>query len=92
MQIITIPLSHIQFEETCYPASLYESMIRIGLNFPIHVSNLGNDHYQCVEGHKRLSVIKQILQEQPEHPKFQMVRCILHASRTPAPDFLRNHH
>lgn len=92
MQLLLLILSDIQFEEVTFSTSLYESIQRIGLNFPIQLTCDENGVYHCVDGHKRLSAIKQILQDQPDHPKFQKIRCVLQASRTTPPDFLRNHH
>lgn len=92
MEILFLALSNIHFEEKTYSISLYESIQRISLNFPIQVTCDENGCYHCVDGHKRLSVIQQILQEQCDHPKFQTIRCVLHSSRSAPPNFLRNHH
>lgn len=50
-------LEEIDFTISSYSQSLYESIERIGLSFAIKV-RLKNDRYECIDGHKRLTVLK----------------------------------
>ena len=53
MRIMKIDISQIEFNYQKYPQTLYQSVLRIGFSFPISV-NQENQHYICVDGHKRL--------------------------------------
>ena len=50
-----VPLSKINYEEKSYDTSLYDSIQTRGIAIPIRVRQ-EEDHYVCVDGHKRLSV------------------------------------
>ena len=66
MRIIALTFSDIQFTRKDYEESLYQSIYRRGLAFPIKVS-LQDDSYFCVDGHKRLSVLETIHRTDPHH-------------------------
>ena len=60
MRIRKINFQEINFEYCSYPQSMYDSIKRIGLSFPIKV-NIINGKYYCKDGHKRLSIIQDLL-------------------------------
>jgi len=66
MRIIALKFEDIQFERKPFEASLSESILKRGLAFPIKVKIFDN-HYICVDGHKRLSVLETIYQNNPLH-------------------------
>ncbi len=45
-----------------FTESMYESIKRIGLSFPIKVI-IKNDKYYCQDGHKRISAINKMINE-----------------------------
>lgn len=59
MRIISLKIDDIIFEKKDCEASLYESIARRGLAFPIKVS-FEDGQYFCVDGHKRLSVLSKL--------------------------------
>lgn len=75
MRIIKVPLSKIQFQYTPYSEELYQSIIRIGFSFPIKV-NETEHFYQCIDGHKRLSALNDILKTMPDYHRGDQV-CII---------------
>lgn len=79
--------------QTCsYTDTLYDSLLRIGLNFPIYVKQC-EDGFTCVDGHKRLSAIAEILKHDPENKKFQTINVIVvDYARSAPPYSLHNHH
>lgn len=91
MRILQISLSDLNFNKTAYSMTLYDSISRIGLNFPIQIEK--NEHgYQCIDGHKRLSAIMDIIKKNGYSDKFKTIPCMLLTSRSAPPDHLRNHH
>lgn len=64
MRIVKINIAEIHFERKEYPEILKESIMRIGLSLPIKIKKLENG-YECVDGHKRLSIIYDILENYP---------------------------
>ncbi len=56
MRIIKIPIGKIEYETKDFDESLLASIERIGLSFCIKV-NVLEDGYQCVDGHKRLTIL-----------------------------------
>lgn len=50
MRIRKINFQEINFEYCSYPQSMYDSIKRIGLSFPIKV-NIINGKYYCKDGH-----------------------------------------
>lgn len=75
MRIIKVPLSQIQFQYQNYTQTLYDSIVRIGFSFPIKVIQI-DDTYQCIDGHKRLSALKDILDNIPHYHRGDQV-CII---------------
>lgn len=59
MKIHKLALSKIQFTYQSYSQELKDSVVRIGLSFPIKVT-IKNNQYYCLDGHKRLSVLQDI--------------------------------
>lgn len=60
MRIQQVDISEIIFDKKEYRQSMYDSIKRIGLSFPIKVT-IENDHYYCQDGHKRLSAIMDMI-------------------------------
>lgn len=65
MKIKKLLITEIDFRYCLYDNELKESIKRIGLSFPIKVS-INNGRYRCVDGHKRLSIMQDLLQEGKE--------------------------
>lgn len=89
MQILHKDIQEITYHTVPYPAALKASLQRIGFNFPIHIEER-NGRIYCVDGHKRLSALQDILSEFPNH--LRHVPAIHHYARTAAPERMRNHH
>ncbi|MCD7949390.1 MAG: hypothetical protein LUG12_03885 [Erysipelotrichaceae bacterium] len=66
MRMLKIPLSDILYEYKNYSQELYDSIMRIGFSFPITVS-FDDNQYICIDGHKRLSVLNDILKKYPQY-------------------------
>ena len=64
MRIKELPLSDIHFIPSEYTDHLYHSIIRIGFSFPIKVKETGCG-YLCVDGNKRLTALRDILEQNP---------------------------
>lgn len=75
MRIVKVPISQIQYQYTAYTQNLYDSVKRIGFSFPIKVM-INDDIYQCIDGHKRLSVLYDILKENPQYHRGEFV-CVI---------------
>lgn len=75
MRIIKVSLSQIQYQYKTYPQTLYASIMRIGFSFPIKVIQTDN-YYQCIDGHKRLSVLHDILNNTPDYHRGNQV-CVI---------------
>ena len=92
MRIEQMALCDINFDKTTYAPSLKASLLRAGLNFPIHVSRRATGCV-CVDGHKRLSAIEDILTEDKDTPKFQTIPVlVVETARTAPPYTMHNHH
>lgn len=92
MRIEKKHLTEIKFKTTAYEPSLYVSLKRIGLTFPIKIKECASG-YECVDGHKRLSAIQAILKDDPNFPKFQEINVIVtNYARSDAPWSIHNHH
>lgn len=76
MRIIKVPLDKINYQKTEYNQNLYDSIIRIGFSFPIKVS-LIDEGYQCIDGHKRLSALEDILKDNPNYKRGNQVAVIV---------------
>lgn len=48
----------------------------IGFSFPIQV-RIENDQYVCVDGHKRLTILEDILKEDPSYKRGRNVHVII---------------
>lgn len=75
MRIIKVELSKIKYNYQQYDQSLYDSILRIGFSFPISVT-IKDNQYICLDGHKRLSVLKDILIHIPDYKRGQDV-CVI---------------
>lgn len=62
MRIQQVDIENIIFIKKDYSESLYESIKRIGLSFPVKVI-IKDDKYYCQDGHKRLSAILDMINE-----------------------------
>ena len=76
MRITKLDISNIQFIYQDYNQDLYDSIIRIGFSFPIKVQSTSQG-YICVDGHKRLSVLHDILKEHPDYHRGSQVNVII---------------
>lgn len=90
MKIVKLPFSQIRYETCAYEPSLKDSIERMGLGFPIHVRQIDEQLYQCVDGHKRLSVIHTLLAE-GNHKQELVKAIVLNSARTPS-GTAKNHH
>ena len=77
MRIRKINFQEINFEYCSYPQSMYDSIKRIGLSFPIKV-NIINGKYYCKDGHKRLSIIQDLLKNEEGYEKRRDVPYIIY--------------
>ena len=68
MRIQQIYIEEISFIKKYYSKSLYESIKRIGLSFPIKVV-IENGKYYCQDGHKRISAIYDMIDEDVYHKR-----------------------
>lgn len=68
MRIRKINFQEINFEYRSYPQSMYDSVRRIGLSFPIKVDIIDGKYY-CKDGHKRLSIIQDLLKNEEGYEK-----------------------
>ncbi len=76
MRIQEEQLSKIKYNTVDYKQSLYDSIMRIGFSFPISVVET-DDGLECVDGHKRLSALRQILEDQPNYKRKDIVKYIV---------------
>ena len=77
MRIRKINFQEINFEYCPYPQSMYDSIKRIGLSFPIKV-NIIDGQYYCKDGHKRLSIIQDLLKNEVGYEKRRDVPYIIY--------------
>lgn len=76
MRITKIDISNIQYTYQNYTQELYDSVLRIGFSFPVKVQKQ-QQNYLCIDGHKRLSVLHDILQNNPEYHRGSKVNVII---------------
>lgn len=76
MRIIKVPINEINYQKTEYDQNLYNSIVRIGFSFPIKVS-LTDSGYVCIDGHKRLSALEDILKDDPLYKRGNLVAVIV---------------
>ena len=67
----------INFEYRSYPQSMYDSVRRIGLSFPVKVDIIDGKYY-CKDGHKRLSIIQDLLKNEEGYEKRRDVPYIIY--------------
>lgn len=63
MRIQQVDISEIIYIKKDYTDSMYESIKRIGLSFPIKVI-IKEGKYYCHDGHKRISAINDMVNEE----------------------------
>lgn len=76
MRIRLVSLEDITYNYTAYSQTLYESVKRIGFSFPITL-RIEGDHYYCVDGHKRLSILHDLLLSDPHYKRGNQVKVII---------------
>ena len=76
MRYIKLDIKDIEFEYKEYDELLYNSIERIGFSFPISV-NVTDDKYICIDGHKRLSVLQDILKNNPDYKRGSQVTVLV---------------
>ena len=79
MRLNQLTLDQIIYNYTDYEEGLYLSVKRIGFSFPIKIKQI-DDQYYCVDGHKRLTVITDILKEDPLYKRGNKVTVIIENS------------
>lgn len=79
MRLKQLLLEDIIFDKKAYDQSLFDSVLRIGFSFPIKV-RIENEQYYCKDGHKRLSVLSDILQQDPQYKRGHKVTVIIENS------------
>lgn len=89
MKLLSLPLEQITFTYCDYDHSLKESLQRMGQGFPILVIHK-DDHYECIDGHKRLSAIQDLCIEYPKI-RGKQVKAIMKNARS-ASGTTKNHH
>ena len=68
MRIRKESIKNIVFQRKDYTRDLKKSIERIGFSFPIKVERKGNQII-CVDGHKRLSALEDILIDHPDYQR-----------------------
>lgn len=63
MRIQQVDITEINYLEKEFSQSMYDSIKRIGLSFPIKV-RIEDDKYYCEDGHKRLSAISKMVDDE----------------------------
>lgn len=76
MRVKQLSIEDINFNKTEYTQSLYESIKRIGLSFPLKIT-IKDDKYYCVDGNKRLSAINDILKNENGYDKLSKINIII---------------
>lgn len=90
MKIQTCAILDIDFKPCSYSDSLRESLLRMGQGFPIRVK-LTDGVYHCIDGHKRLSAISDILKKAHDHTLKNIKIVVVNNARTPS-GTAKNHH
>lgn len=76
MRVRALRLDEIRFTYKEYEQTLYDSVKRIGFSFPVTVK-IENDHYICLDGHKRLSILTDLLKADPHYKRGDQVNVII---------------
>ena len=77
MRIRKINVEEINFEYRSYPQSINDYIKIIGLSFPIKV-NIIDGKYYCKDGHKRLSIIQDLLKNEEGYERRREVPYIIY--------------
>lgn len=91
MKLHTIDFDAIAYTKKPYDLALRESLLRMGIGFPLQLKRIGENRYECIDGHKRLSAIHDILMEEGTHKLFHIHAILLDQARTPS-GTAKNHH
>lgn len=91
MKIQMVAFSDIKYNSVSYDDTLKQSLLRMGLGFPIKIKRMEDGSYECVNGNKRCSAIHDILQEQPTSPLQKVNVIITNDARTSSTTAM-NHH
>ena len=75
MRLVKVDIQSITYEYKEYRQELYDSIMRIGFSFPVHVIYKEGKYY-CIDGHKRLSVLHDILEKDKNYHRGSQV-CII---------------
>ena len=62
MRIQQVDITEVFFQTKEYTQGMYDSIVRIGLSFPVKVS-LEQGKFYCQDGHKRISAINGMVNE-----------------------------
>lgn len=76
MRIRKMEIQEITFVYTTYEQELYESIRRIGLSFPIKISQTERG-FVCVDGNKRLSILQDLKSDKLVNIDVDSVHCII---------------
>jgi hypothetical protein len=76
MRLNKLSIDDILFDYKEYDDVLYQSVLRIGFSFPIKVKLIDNQYY-CIDGHKRLSILHDILKQDPYYKRGNKVVVII---------------
>ena len=92
MRIQQVDITEVFFQTKDYTQGMYDSIVRIGLSFPVKVS-LEQGKFYCQDGHKRLSAIMD-MKEAIENNDYQgVVNCLGNTLEEPSlkivPDILK---
>lgn len=90
MKIHICSIDEIEFLTRDYSEALINSLLRMGQGFPIYVKRQGTG-FLCIDGHKRLNAIHDILNKDPNHSLKNIKIIILNSARTPS-GTAKNHH
>lgn len=90
MKITVCSIDEIKYRTCAYSETLMNSLLRMGQGFPIHVKKKGST-YECIDGHKRLSAVCDILKKNPDHSLSKIKILVLNNARTPG-GTPKNHH
>ena len=89
MRINKLDFEKINFNYVAYNISMYYSIKRIGLSFPIKVVVEDNQYY-CKDGHKRLSIIHDLLKSGGSNELSQVSAIILNDGSSRSNDCWRS--
>lgn len=80
MRVIALNLDQIQYDKKEVPETLKESVLRRGLAFPLKVNQIDDDHYVCIDGHKRLTILNELKEMVPDHRYLKQIPVIIQNS------------